>query len=71
MEAMVREIVARYGYVYRLTPESGIVKRLRSLKSYRGTQQTLSPLEWAKMVMDVITALGAAAQPVPPPRNPI
>ena len=57
VESMVREMVSRYGYIYRLPVDGGIVKKLKSFKSYRGTLQILSPLEAARVVMDVLTGL--------------
>ena len=57
VESMVREMVRRYGYIYRLPVDGGIVKKLKSFKSYRGALQILSPLEAARVVMDVLTGL--------------
>jgi AraC-like DNA-binding protein len=57
VESMVREMVSRYGYIYRLPVDGGIVKKLKSFKSYRGTLQILSPLEAARVVMDILTGL--------------
>ena len=57
VESMVREMVHRYGYIYRLPPDGGVVKKLKSFKSFRGTLQILSPLEAARMVMDILTGL--------------
>ena len=57
VESIVREMVSRYGYIYRLPLDGGIVKKLKSYKNYRGTLQMLSPLEAARMVMDILTGL--------------
>ena len=57
LETIVREMVSRYGYIYRLPPDHKIVKKLKSYENYNGTLQILSPLEAARMVMDIIAGL--------------
>lgn len=55
---MVNELVARYGYIYKLPENSGLIKRLRAYKNYKGMVQSMTPLAGAKLVMDVLTGLG-------------
>ena len=55
---IVRELNARYGYVFDLPLDSGVVKYLESMRSLRGTVQALSPTAGAKIVMDVLSGLG-------------
>lgn len=57
-EAMVTDLVERYGYIYRLPENSGLIKRLRAYKNYKGMVQGMTPLSGAKLVMDVLTGLG-------------
>ena len=57
-EQMVENIVERYGYLFDLPWDRGIVKKLYSYRNYRGAVQVLTPLAGAKLVMDVLTGIG-------------
>lgn len=56
-EKMVREINQRYGYVYHLPLERGVVKKLGAYRNFRGAIQVLSPLAGAGFVMDILAEL--------------
>lgn len=58
VDAIVRDLNERYGYVFDLPLDSGVVKYLESLRSLRGTVQALSPTAGAKIVTDVLSGLG-------------
>lgn len=58
VDAMVRDLNGRYGYVFKLPPGSAVVKFLESMGGMRGAVQALSPTAGAKMVMDVLSGLG-------------
>jgi AraC-like DNA-binding protein len=58
LEQMVRDIVKRYGYLYQLPRDRGIIRRLEAYRNYTDTVQVLTPLAGAKLVMDTLTDLG-------------
>jgi len=58
VERIVRDINERYGYVFELPLDKGVVRYIESMRSMRGTVQALSPTAGAKMVMDVLSGLG-------------
>ncbi len=58
IDSFVRELNARYGYVFDLPLDSGVVRYIESMRSLRGTVQALSPTAGAKIVMDVLSGLG-------------
>ena len=58
IDAIISDLNNRYGYVFDLPLDSGVVKYLESMKSLSGTVQALSPTAGAKIVMDVLSGLG-------------
>jgi len=58
VDKMLRDINARYGYVFELPLDRGVVRYIESMRSMRGTVQALSPTAGAKIVMDVLSGLG-------------
>jgi len=58
LEKMIRDIVARYGYIYTLPRNKGIIKKLEAYRNYRGVIHTMTPLAGAKLVMEVLASLG-------------
>ena len=54
---MVNNIVSRYGYIYELPHNKGIIKEIKSYKNFQGTVRTFSPLAGAKFVMDILSSL--------------
>ncbi len=58
LDRMVMDLVNRYGYIYKLPRNRGIIKRLEGYRNYRDAVQALTPLGGAKLVMDVLTSLG-------------
>jgi AraC-like DNA-binding protein len=67
--AMVRELVQRYGPVYELPREGGIVSRMLAWESHTGTRPSLSPVEGGRLVLELLTGLAESAQR-PEPRGP-
>ncbi len=57
VDAMTRDINERYGYVFDLPLDKGVVKYLEAMRGMRGTVQALSPMAGAKIVMDVLSGL--------------
>jgi AraC-like DNA-binding protein len=57
IDDMVKSMNERYGYIYNLDRTQGIIKRLYAYKSYRGSVQVMTPLNGAKFVMDILSAL--------------
>ena len=55
---MVRDLNQRYGYIYQLPADRGIIKRLAAYKNYQSVVQALTPLAVAKLVMYVLISLG-------------
>lgn len=60
-ESLIDNIINRYGYVYELPDNRGIVKKMESYKSLRGTSQTMTPVASAQLVMDVFSSIEEAA----------
>lgn len=56
-ENMIDEIVSKYGHIYRLPIEKGVIKRLLAYRNYNKTVQPLTSGAGAKIVMDVLTSL--------------
>lgn len=54
----VREMISRYGYLFELPPDKGIIKHLQGYYPMRDTIQMLSPTGGAKVVFDALGALG-------------
>lgn len=59
---MITDLVKRFGYFYQLLMDRGMIKRLYSLKTYRNTVQALTPMEAAKMVVDILCYLGESRE---------
>ncbi len=57
IETMVDDLVARYGYLYEVAPDSPLVEKLMSFKSYQQQIQVLPPLEGANLVIDCLSML--------------
>ena len=55
--AMVREWLDRYGPIYQLPADAGIVPRLLGCRSGGGEEMRISPAEGAKLVFDLLAAL--------------
>jgi len=58
VEKMVDDIVGRYGYIYDLPWDRGVVRKMYSYRNHRGAVQVLTPLSGAKLVMDILTGIG-------------
>ncbi len=56
-EAMVRELVVRFGPVYRLDLDSPLVTRLRNYSRYNGSTLEMTPGEGASLVTGLLGAL--------------
>lgn len=61
-DRIVMELVDRYGYIYKLPRNRGIIKKLESYRNQRDIIQVLSPLAGASLVMEVLTALGESIE---------
>ncbi len=57
-EAMVREFNQRYGYIFELPLDRGVVKKLQGYRNYRGSLHFLTSLNGAKLFMDILATLG-------------
>ena len=55
---MIRDINRRYGYLFRLPLDRGIVRQLQKYRNCRGALQLLTPLAAGKLVMDLFAELG-------------
>ncbi|MEA2012445.1 MAG: AraC family transcriptional regulator [Verrucomicrobiota bacterium] len=58
-EKMISEFVKRYGYIYHLPLQKGIVRQLLAYKSYRNSIYGMSPLPAAKLVTGLFANLSA------------
>jgi len=59
---IVMELVDRYGYIYKLPRNRGIIKKLESYRNLRDILQVLPPLAAAGLVMEVLTGLGESIE---------
>ena len=55
---MMDELCGRYGHVFDLPPDSGLIRYLKSFRSQRRSIRFVSPTEGAKIVCDVLSLLG-------------
>lgn len=60
---VVNSIVRRYGYIYDLPADKGIIPDIAAFKNLRGTIVKLSPIAGAKLFTDVINGLEIAINP--------
>ena len=60
--AMVRELVANYGSVYQLSPQSPIIKRLLGFQASDYTTIHPHALDGAEIVLELLLALAASAR---------
>ena len=58
VEQMIADINARYGYIFHLPLNCGLVRKLVAYHNYRGAVQVLTPLAGARLVMDIFAGLG-------------
>lgn len=58
---MVREMVNRYGPIYRLDPGGETIRRLTSFEAFDGVARPLSAGDGARMVMNLLAALADSA----------
>lgn len=61
-EAMITDLVKRYGYLYNLETDRGIIKRLYSYKRVKNTVRAISPPAGARLAADVLCALGESKE---------
>ena len=61
-DKIVMELIDRYGYIYKLPKNRGIIKKLESYRNLRDIVQVLSPLAGAGLVMEILTALGESIE---------
>jgi len=56
-EDIITDINERYGYVFRLPLDKGVVKKLAAYRNYRGAVQVFTPLAGAAFIMDILTGV--------------
>lgn len=61
-DKIVMDLVDRYGYIYKLPRNRGIIKKLESYRNVRDILQVLSPLAGANLVMEVLTSLNESIE---------
>jgi len=60
-EAMIRELNGRFGYLFPLPLDRGLIPRLQAWRPRRNTIQALSPQAGAAMVAEVLSGIGEPA----------
>lgn len=58
VEDIISDLNRRYGYIYNLTLDGMIVKKLAAYYNFRDLLQVHAPLAGAKLVLDILTGLG-------------
>jgi AraC-like DNA-binding protein len=61
-ERMISDVTDRYGHVFELPWEYGVIPRLQSFEKQHGGIRVLSPLEGAKLVTDVLAEVVEAVE---------
>ncbi|MBN1675896.1 MAG: helix-turn-helix transcriptional regulator [Kiritimatiellae bacterium] len=61
-QAMVRELLSRYGPLYELPPHEGLIRRLVEYRRCDGKRPAVTPAEGAELVMATLVSLAAARQ---------
>ena len=59
---IVNEINRRYGYIFRLPLDTGLIPHLESFRNQRNVFQIISPMAGAKIVQDVLAAFGETVE---------
>ena len=59
---IVQEVNRRYGYVFRLPLDSGLIPMLESFRNQRDVFQVISPTAGAKIVLDILAAFGETVE---------
>lgn len=59
---LIQELNARYGYVFQLPLDSGLIAHLQTYKNQRDSFQILSPSAGGKIVMDALAAFGETVE---------
>lgn len=59
---IVNEINRRYGYIFRLPLETGLIPHLESFRNQRDVFQVVSPMAGAKIVQDILAAFGETVE---------
>lgn len=60
--ALVDDLVGRYGYLYTLPRERSIVQRLLAFRHYAASNYDMLPVDGGQLVLDLLMALGQSAQ---------
>ncbi len=59
---IVNELNQRYGYVFRLPLDSGLIQHLKQYRNQRDVYQVVSPTAGAKIVLDALAAFGETVE---------